>query len=155
MFNSPHRRDFPRRVLDATTSFFHRAAHSQSQRSTRGTLAHLQLLLLSMLRSALNSARRAFPVLARPQHVLRSQGRAPPRASPLPLVRAEPSNALVARSLFHSARPARAVVHDGMDRYPSLTSAKGWLRGLDYFGTLVFAVSGTVTAGAVGMDVLG
>jgi hypothetical protein len=62
---------------------------------------------------------------------------------------------MLSRSLFQSTGPAKATVQDGMNRYPALNSSKGLLRGLDYFGTLVFAVSGTVTAGAAGMDVLG
>lgn len=33
--------------------------------------------------------------------------------------------------------------------------SQGVLRGLDYMGTTVFAISGTVTAGQVGMDLLG
>mmetsp|Transcript_399 Transcript_399/g.719 ORF Transcript_399/g.719 Transcript_399/m.719 type:complete len:308 (-) Transcript_399:1809-2732(-) len=44
---------------------------------------------------------------------------------------------------------------DGLTRYPSVASSSGLLRGADYFGTVVFAVSGAVTAGFSGMDVLG
>lgn len=36
-----------------------------------------------------------------------------------------------------------------------LCSSQGVLRGLDYLGTTVFAISGTITAGQVGMDLLG
>lgn len=32
---------------------------------------------------------------------------------------------------------------------------QGLLRGMDYMGTAVFALSGTVTAGQVGMDLMG
>eukprot|EP00180_Rhodochaete_pulchella_P002021 Plantae.Rhodophyta-Rhodochaete_pulchella.ctg30481.p1 GENE.Plantae.Rhodophyta-Rhodochaete_pulchella.ctg30481~~Plantae.Rhodophyta-Rhodochaete_pulchella.ctg30481.p1 ORF type:complete len:136 (+),score=0.97 Plantae.Rhodophyta-Rhodochaete_pulchella.ctg30481:251-658(+) len=45
-------------------------------------------------------------------------------------------------------------VVDGMPRYPNAT-AGGVLRSLDYAGTVVFAFSGALTAGARGMDVLG
>lgn len=37
----------------------------------------------------------------------------------------------------------------------SLFPTQGILRGLDYMGTTVFALSGTVTAGQTGMDLLG
>ncbi|CAN0024559.1 unnamed protein product [Ectocarpus sp. 12 AP-2014] len=43
---------------------------------------------------------------------------------------------------------------DGLKRYPTFRSPQGVLRGLDYLGTTVFAISGTVTAGQVGMDLL-
>ena len=46
-------------------------------------------------------------------------------------------------------------VIDGMPRYPSLRCSGGILRGSDYFGTLIFAVSGSVTAATCGMDVFG
>eukprot|EP00996_Jenningsia_fusiforme_P001575 NODE_2449_length_1198_cov_28.174064_g2234_i0.p1 GENE.NODE_2449_length_1198_cov_28.174064_g2234_i0~~NODE_2449_length_1198_cov_28.174064_g2234_i0.p1 ORF type:complete len:295 (-),score=35.06 NODE_2449_length_1198_cov_28.174064_g2234_i0:241-1125(-) len=51
----------------------------------------------------------------------------------------------------HQAVPE---IDDGMPRYPAM-SPGGILRGLDYFGTVVFALSGTVTAGLTGMDLLG
>mmetsp|Transcript_29966 Transcript_29966/g.84540 ORF Transcript_29966/g.84540 Transcript_29966/m.84540 type:complete len:237 (+) Transcript_29966:414-1124(+) len=40
-------------------------------------------------------------------------------------------------------------------RYPDLSSAGGILRGMDYFGTCVFAASGALTAMTSGMDVVG
>jgi len=43
---------------------------------------------------------------------------------------------------------------DGLTRFPNF-SPPGILRGLDYLGTIVFALAGTVTAATVGMDVLG
>jgi len=43
---------------------------------------------------------------------------------------------------------------EGMPRYPQL-SVMGGLRGLDYMGTCVFAVSGSVTAATCGLDLLG
>eukprot|EP00899_Mesostigma_viride_P017769 jgi/Mesvir1/25994/Mv20962-RA.2 len=46
------------------------------------------------------------------------------------------------------------VVHDGMPRYPNI-SPPGALRAMDLFGTGVFALSGTLTAGIAGMDLLG
>ncbi len=50
----------------------------------------------------------------------------------------------------------RASVHsfEGMPRYPAL-SVMGCLRGLDYTGTCVFAVTGSITAATCGLDVLG
>eukprot|EP00951_Prasinocladus_malaysianus_P016803 scaffold131524_cov45-Prasinocladus_malaysianus.AAC.1 len=39
-------------------------------------------------------------------------------------------------------------------RYPNLT-AGGLLRGMDYFGTSVFAISGSLTALSSGMDIIG
>lgn len=53
-----------------------------------------------------------------------------------------------------SGEPAAPAVHDGMPRYPNLT-AGGSLRAMDYFGTVVFALSGSVTAASVGMDWFG
>ena len=49
-----------------------------------------------------------------------------------------------------------ANVHsfEGMPRYPQL-SVMGGLRALDYTGTCVFAVSGSITAATCGLDVLG
>lgn len=44
---------------------------------------------------------------------------------------------------------------DGMPRYPTITSANGLLRCLDWMGTISFASSGTILAGQVGMDSLG
>ena len=46
-------------------------------------------------------------------------------------------------------------VIDGMPRFPSYGSSSGILRGSDYFGTLIFAISGSVTAASCGMDVFG
>ena len=46
-------------------------------------------------------------------------------------------------------------VIDGMPRYPTLRSSAGLLRSSDYFGTLVFAMSGSITAASCGMDVFG
>lgn len=43
---------------------------------------------------------------------------------------------------------------DAMTRFPALTP-QGVLRGLDYFGTAVFAASGAVTAGESGIDSFG
>jgi len=58
-----------------------------------------------------------------------------------------------AQSIRH--RPAHHVGFDSMPRFPSLSSAGGLLRMSDYAGTVVFAASGSITAGCVGMDVLG
>ena len=46
-------------------------------------------------------------------------------------------------------------VVDGMPRYPNYNSSAGLLRGSDYFGTVVFAISGSITAASCGMDVFG
>ena len=54
----------------------------------------------------------------------------------------------------HSPAAINDVV-DGMPRYPSLRSSAGLLRGSDYFGTLIFAMSGSITAATCGMDVFG
>lgn len=57
--------------------------------------------------------------------------------------------------LLQSYKPAAvAGVVDGMPRYPSF-SAGGMLRGFDYLGTIVFAISGSITAGNCGLDVFG
>lgn len=47
-----------------------------------------------------------------------------------------------------------AMHYEGMPRYPNL-SVLGALRGLDYFGTTIFAVSGSILASMYGMDGLG
>lgn len=44
---------------------------------------------------------------------------------------------------------------DTMPRLPGIGSVPALLRGGDWFGTVVFAASGAVTAGTVGMDALG
>lgn len=43
----------------------------------------------------------------------------------------------------------------GLFSWQSLFPTQGILRGMDYMGTTVFALSGTVTAGQTGMDLLG
>mmetsp|Transcript_412 Transcript_412/g.1070 ORF Transcript_412/g.1070 Transcript_412/m.1070 type:complete len:107 (-) Transcript_412:43-363(-) len=50
----------------------------------------------------------------------------------------------------------KEVVHpDGLPRWANFTTSSGWLRFFDYVGTVSFAASGTLAAGAVGMDALG
>ena len=44
---------------------------------------------------------------------------------------------------------------DGMPRYPSFSSAPGILRASDYFGTVIFAISGSITAASCGLDLFG
>ena len=63
---------------------------------------------------------------------------------------------LGARRVLTTTRPSRAAAPhlDSMPRFPEM-SAGGLLRGLDYFGTAAFAMSGCVTASLAGMDVLG
>ncbi len=58
--------------------------------------------------------------------------------------------------VLQSYKPAAiGNVIDGMPRYPSFNSAAGILRGSDYFGTVIFAISGSITAGSCGLDVFG
>eukprot|EP00667_Euglena_gracilis_P014203 EG_transcript_14694 len=64
-------------------------------------------------------------------------------ASPAPL-----------RRLYSSGTPAPPPDYDGMPRYPNLTPG-GTLRAMDYVGTVAFAMSGCITAGLTGMDLLG
>ena len=54
-----------------------------------------------------------------------------------------------------STPPPAPLAPDAMPRFPSLTSVPGLLRGADYFGTAVFAVTGSLAAAKTGMDVLG
>ena len=61
----------------------------------------------------------------------------------------------VCRCNAGSAVPSGVPHDDGMSRYPSFTSSRGVLRGLDYFGTVVFASSGAITAASCGLDLLG
>ena len=44
---------------------------------------------------------------------------------------------------------------DALARYPTLRTPGGILRGLDYAGTLTFAVTGSITAAQSGLDVFG
>jgi uncharacterized membrane protein YeiH len=48
-----------------------------------------------------------------------------------------------------------ASPREGLPRWPQINTSTGILRGLDYFGTAVFAVSGSLTAAASGCDLLG
>lgn len=59
-----------------------------------------------------------------------------------------------------TANSATAIQSKGRDdaslaRYPNLRSPGGLLRGLDYAGTLTFALTGAVTAAQSGLDVTG
>ena len=67
-----------------------------------------------------------------------------------------------ASSTAKAASPAAATVTttaphhpDGLPRWPTLTSSSGLLRCADWFGTGVFAVSGSITAASAGMDLFG
>jgi uncharacterized membrane protein YeiH len=51
--------------------------------------------------------------------------------------------------------PALANGRDGLPRWPGLGSAPGVLRSCDWFGTVVFASSGAITAASCGLDLLG
>ena len=44
---------------------------------------------------------------------------------------------------------------DSLSRFPNLSSPGGILRGLDYGGTITFALSGSITAAQSGLDVFG
>ena len=44
---------------------------------------------------------------------------------------------------------------DGLSRYPNFNSPGGVLRGLDYAGTVTFALTGSVTAAQSGLDIFG
>ncbi|OQS01421.1 hypothetical protein ACHHYP_01072 [Achlya hypogyna] len=44
---------------------------------------------------------------------------------------------------------------EGLPRWPGIRSPTGFLRSLDWFGTLVFAASGSLTAAMCGADLLG
>lgn len=44
---------------------------------------------------------------------------------------------------------------DGLPRFPEFDSANGLLRLFDWVGTVSFAMTGTITAGCYGMDLLG
>lgn len=44
---------------------------------------------------------------------------------------------------------------DGMPRLAGVGSIPGVLRGMDWMGTCLFAMSGSIAAGSVGMDALG
>lgn len=54
-----------------------------------------------------------------------------------------------------AAVASTALPPDSMTRYPSFRSVPGLLRGADYAGTVVFAASGAITAGTMGLDLLG
>jgi uncharacterized membrane protein YeiH len=45
-------------------------------------------------------------------------------------------------------------MYNGYNRHPQL-SVPGFMRFCDYFGTWVFAISGTLTAATSGLDLLG
>jgi uncharacterized membrane protein YeiH len=53
---------------------------------------------------------------------------------------------------LHAAH--RETLCDGLSRHPQL-SVPGFMRFCDYFGTWVFAISGTLTAATSGLDLLG
>eukprot|EP00668_Euglena_longa_P036041 GGOE01046307.1.p1 GENE.GGOE01046307.1~~GGOE01046307.1.p1 ORF type:complete len:286 (-),score=61.07 GGOE01046307.1:398-1255(-) len=62
-----------------------------------------------------------------------------------------------ARLPRHYSTPPASIPpadYDGMPRYPNFTPG-GALRAMDYIGTVAFAMSGCITAGLTGMDLLG
>jgi hypothetical protein len=56
--------------------------------------------------------------------------------------------------LHSAALPSDDTVRDACSRHPQL-SVPGFMRSCDYFGTWVFAISGTLTAATSGLDLLG
>jgi len=58
-------------------------------------------------------------------------------------------------STLVNAPRTRGRDDDSLSRYPNFQSAGGILRGLDYAGTLTFALTGSVTAAQCGLDVFG
>ena len=71
-----------------------------------------------------------------------------------------PRRHLASSSQLDQGKPAAAAQTKGRDdaslaRYPNLRSPGGILRGLDYAGTLTFALTGAVTAAQSGLDVFG
>lgn len=54
-----------------------------------------------------------------------------------------------------NAPPVRGRDDDALSRFPTLKTPGGILRGLDYAGTLTFALTGSVTAAQSGLDVFG
>ena len=58
-------------------------------------------------------------------------------------------------SKYLNAPPKRGRDDDALSRYPSFRTAGGLLRGMDYTGTLTFALTGSVTAAQCGLDVFG
>ncbi|ETV90106.1 hypothetical protein H310_15062, partial [Aphanomyces invadans] len=46
-------------------------------------------------------------------------------------------------------------IYEGLPRWPSLSTPTGCLRSLDWFGTVVFAMSGSLTAASSGADLHG
>ncbi len=58
-------------------------------------------------------------------------------------------------SNFLNAPKIRGRNDDSLSRFPNLHSPGGILRGLDYGGTITFALSGSITAAQSGLDVFG
>ena len=58
-------------------------------------------------------------------------------------------------SVFWNSPKNRGRDDDSLSRFPNMYTPGGILRGLDYLGTLTFALSGTITAAQSGLDVFG
>lgn len=58
-------------------------------------------------------------------------------------------------SILVNAPRVRGRDDDALSRFPSLKSPGGILRGVDYAGTITFAITGSVTAAQSGLDVFG
>jgi uncharacterized membrane protein YeiH len=65
------------------------------------------------------------------------------------------TNTTIEDSTFWNSPKNRGRDDDSLSRFPNISTPGGILRGLDYLGTLTFALSGTVTAAQSGLDVFG
>ena len=75
---------------------------------------------------------------------------APPPSSPPPTTSPSSASSKTPSSIGEKIMSRIQYHDDGMPRYPSLTTAGGRLRLLDYIGTVTFAISGAITAGMCG-----
>ncbi|KDO25444.1 hypothetical protein SPRG_09386 [Saprolegnia parasitica CBS 223.65] len=58
-------------------------------------------------------------------------------------------------SLLAATTEVKPLPREGLPRWPGLRTPTGFLRSLDWFGTIVFATSGSLTAAMCGADLLG
>ncbi|OQS00694.1 hypothetical protein THRCLA_05895 [Thraustotheca clavata] len=113
--------------------------------------------------------RRSFPVLSRHfSSQMRSQSSplsthlmTPTSAAPLSALKSPTECHHIDLNTPHLGATATVLdktltlPREGLPRWPGLTASTGLLRGLDWFGTLVFATSGSLTAAMCGADLLG
>lgn len=76
-------------------------------------------------------------------------------SSSKPTKKPEKGQASPEDSNFVNGPKNRGRDDDSLSRFPNLRTSGGILRGLDYLGSLTFAVSGSVTAAQSGLDVFG